>query len=169
MLWVSKLIIFSSSTVALSEIMNQWVKLHQSANFNLQIFKGIVQGDRRMAHNYKSIDLPSSLKFHQNLPRHQSVKGLDLWRGSLLRCLNEIQNVSKNLKWDYFDSFLLCALLNPASYAAPQIPLHVSEDAGIEPRTVATLALTSRRFNHSARSHPPKTVSKVKRSDPVAG
>jgi hypothetical protein len=38
----------------------------------------------------------------------------------------------------------------------------VSEDAGIELRTVATLALTSRRFNHarlvliynSARSHP---------------
>ena len=30
----------------------------------------------------------------------------------------------------------------------------VSEDAGIEPRTVETLALTARRSNHSARSHP---------------
>jgi hypothetical protein len=30
----------------------------------------------------------------------------------------------------------------------------VSEDAGIEPRTVATLALTARRSNHLARSHP---------------
>ncbi len=30
----------------------------------------------------------------------------------------------------------------------------VSEDAGIEPRTVATLALTARSSNHSARSHP---------------
>ncbi len=29
----------------------------------------------------------------------------------------------------------------------------VSEDAEIEPRTVPTLALTSRRSNHSARSH----------------
>ncbi len=29
----------------------------------------------------------------------------------------------------------------------------LSEDAGIEPRTVATLALTARRVNHSARSH----------------
>ncbi len=29
------------------------------------------------------------------------------------------------------------------------------EDAGIEPRTVATLALTARKSNHSARSHPP--------------
>jgi hypothetical protein len=29
----------------------------------------------------------------------------------------------------------------------------VSEDAGIEPRTVATTALTIRRSNHSARSH----------------
>ncbi len=30
----------------------------------------------------------------------------------------------------------------------------VSEDAGIEPRTVATTALTVRRSNHSAKSHP---------------
>jgi hypothetical protein len=30
----------------------------------------------------------------------------------------------------------------------------VSEDAVIEPRTVATTALAVRRFNHSARSHP---------------
>ncbi len=31
----------------------------------------------------------------------------------------------------------------------------MSEDAGIEPRIVATMALAVRRFNHSARSHPP--------------
>ncbi len=30
----------------------------------------------------------------------------------------------------------------------------VTEDAGIEPRTVATTALAVRRSNHSARSHP---------------
>jgi hypothetical protein len=30
----------------------------------------------------------------------------------------------------------------------------VSEDAGIEPRTVATVALPARRFNHSTRSYP---------------
>ncbi len=30
----------------------------------------------------------------------------------------------------------------------------VSEDAGTEPRTVATLALTVRRSNYSAKSHP---------------
>jgi hypothetical protein len=30
----------------------------------------------------------------------------------------------------------------------------LSEDAAIEPRTVATLALTARRSNHSAKSHP---------------
>jgi hypothetical protein len=30
----------------------------------------------------------------------------------------------------------------------------VSEDAGIEPRTVATTALTVRRSNHKAKSHP---------------
>jgi hypothetical protein len=31
----------------------------------------------------------------------------------------------------------------------------VSEDAGIEPRSVAPLALTARHSNHSARYHPP--------------
>jgi hypothetical protein len=35
----------------------------------------------------------------------------------------------------------------------------VSEDAGIEPRTVATLALTARRSNYSDRSHPHSTKS----------
>jgi hypothetical protein len=30
----------------------------------------------------------------------------------------------------------------------------VSEDAGLEPMTVATLALTARRYNHLTRSHP---------------
>ena len=34
----------------------------------------------------------------------------------------------------------------------------VSEDAGIEPSTVATLALAARRSNHSARSHPLLTL-----------
>jgi hypothetical protein len=34
----------------------------------------------------------------------------------------------------------------------------VSEDAGIKPRTVATSALTVRRSNHSARSHPLRLV-----------
>ncbi len=39
-----------------------------------------------------------------------------------------------------------------ASSAAPQL-LSLSEDAGIEARTVATSALAVRRSNHSARSH----------------
>ncbi len=37
----------------------------------------------------------------------------------------------------------------------------VSEDAGIKPRTVATLALTARLFNHSARSHPHSARSHI--------
>ncbi len=36
----------------------------------------------------------------------------------------------------------------------PPLDSIVSEDAGIEPRTVATTALVVRRSNHSARSHP---------------
>jgi hypothetical protein len=51
---------------------------------------------------------------------------------------------------DYF-SFVLYSPVTTSS-AAPQIP--VSEDAGIEPRTVATSALAVRRPNHSAGSHP---------------
>jgi hypothetical protein len=46
-------------------------------------------------------------------------------------------------------------LFNNASSAAAQIS-NLSEVAGIEPRTVATLALTTRRSIYSARSHPKK-------------
>jgi hypothetical protein len=55
--------------------MNHGVKLHQSSNFYLQIFKGIVQRRQELVHNYKSIDLPlrlSSLKFHLN-PAQASI------------------------------------------------------------------------------------------------
>ncbi len=40
-----------------------------------------------------------------------------------------------------------------SSYLGRPSDFTVSEDAGIEPRTVATLALTARRSNRTARSH----------------
>ncbi len=43
--------------------------------------------------------------------------------------------------------FLSCIICCPSDST-------VSEDAGIEPRTVATAAMAVRRSNHSARSHP---------------
>ncbi len=59
------------------------------------------------------------------------------------------------LKAGFFGIFL-STLLNSAlshSSAAPQSDSAVSEDAGFQPITVATLALAVRRSNHSARSH----------------
>jgi hypothetical protein len=49
--------------------------------------------------------------------------------------------------------FFLCTLFSTASSAVPSDDT-VSEDAGIEPKTVATSALDVRRSNYSARSHP---------------
>ncbi len=59
------------------------------------------------------------------------------------------------LKFFYFLLLILITLFNTASSASPQIPL-LWENVGIEPRTVATLALSVRRCNHMgySRSHP---------------
>jgi hypothetical protein len=43
----------------------------------------------------------------------------------------------------------------------------VSEDAGIEPRTVATTALAVRRSNHSALSHPHRTLKEKNTKIPL--
>jgi hypothetical protein len=57
-----------------------------------------------------------------------------------------------------FSRFLVYVhLFNAASSAAPS-EFTLSEDAGIEPRTVATLALTARRSNLSTRSHPQRVA-----------
>jgi hypothetical protein len=52
----------------------------------------------------------------------------------------------------FLSGVLYSTLFYTASSAAPQIP-DSSEDAGIEPRIVANLALAVRRSNNSARSH----------------
>jgi hypothetical protein len=45
-------------------------------------------------------------------------------------------------------------VFNTVSSASPQSCKTVSEDAGIEPKTVAKFVLAVRQSNHSARSHP---------------
>jgi hypothetical protein len=54
------------------------------------------------------------------------------------------------LQGDYLDFYVLYSTL----FHLPASDSTVSEDAGIEPRTVATSALTVSRSNHSALSHP---------------
>jgi hypothetical protein len=57
------------------------------------------------------------------------------------------------LQGDFFGFFLFLNDIQHCFICRPSDST-VSEDAGIEPRTVATTALTVRRLNHSARSHP---------------
>ncbi len=57
------------------------------------------------------------------------------------------------LKGDFFDFLLLMYVIQHYIICRPSDST-VSEDARIVPRIVATLALTARRSNHSARSHP---------------
>jgi hypothetical protein len=52
-----------------------------------------------------------------------------------------------------FWMFLFCQCFIQHCFIYRPSDSTVSEDAGIEPRTVATSALAIRRSNHSARSH----------------
>jgi hypothetical protein len=79
--------------------------------------------------------------------------GLNIAHSTVPKCLPYLFLILKG-NTVFLDFFLflyviqLCFICRPSDYT-------VSDDAGIEPRTVATLALTARRSNHSVRSHPP--------------
>ncbi len=77
-----------------------------------------------------------------------SSASMDVWRFCYYGCLEV-------LKWDG-GIFLIFSIFIRRSTLLHLPPLGStgSEDAGIELRTVATLAWTARRSNHSARSHP---------------
>ncbi len=72
----------------------------------------------------------------------------------MVNCLPFFQlRVDTFFKGEFFGYFFMydiqyCFICRPSDST-------VSEDAGIEPRTVATTALAVRSFNHSARSNPP--------------
>ncbi len=72
------------------------------------------------------------------------------------------RNILSILKGGFLDFIFLFMYVIRSSDAT------VSEDAGIEPRTVATLALTATRSNHSFRSHPQLGyISSTTRLDPI--
>jgi hypothetical protein len=61
--------------------------------------------------------------------------------------------ISKLFKGGFFN-FLFIYVRYSTLLHLPPLRSTVSEDAGIRLRTVASLALTVRRSNHSAKSHP---------------
>jgi hypothetical protein len=63
--------------------------------------------------------------------------------------VKEEKYVASNFVFNYIFNMLYSTLLHLSPSDS-----NVSEDAEIEPRTVATVALTVRRSNHSAKSHP---------------
>jgi hypothetical protein len=77
---------------------------------------------------------------------HQAARRSTVWQA-----INQMRVLNKT--GEFFWIFALATVFSTASSSSPHIPL-CREDAGIEPRTVATSALTARRSNHSARSHP---------------
>ncbi len=69
-----------------------------------------------------------------------------------------VQPKPENSKREIYFYFLFMCVIQHCFICRPSDST-VSEDAGIEPRTVATLALTARRSNQSARSHPLSKIS----------
>jgi hypothetical protein len=64
-----------------------------------------------------------------------------------------IQYFKEIERGDFIGFFIFMYVIQHCFICRPS-DTSVSEDAGIEPRTVPTLALTARRSNHLARSHP---------------
>ncbi len=60
------------------------------------------------------------------------------------------------LSINFFKEIFLDFLYYSNCFICRPSDIALSEDSGIEPRTVATLPLTVRRSNYSARSHPQK-------------
>ncbi len=110
---------------------------------------------------YSKPELSGSSK-HPMYGMRWSPPGRELWLSNILFCTPNIAPVffyscSRSF-FSFLHIFFTFFLLfkydsifnNTASFAVPQISLC----RRIEPRTVATLALAVRRFNHSARFHP---------------
>ncbi len=72
-------------------------------------------------------------------------------RTGMLCLLNSVRKIRGKFLTKFFPMYCIqhCSICRPSDSTST-----VSEDAGIEPRTVANSSLAARRSNHSARYHP---------------
>jgi hypothetical protein len=92
--------------------------------------------------NYIHRRLPASI-FSDKI----GALGSLLERFSKLTVIGRIFKINRGIFWIFYIFIQNCFICRPSDST-------VSEDAGIEQRTVATSALAVRRSNHSTRSHP---------------
>jgi hypothetical protein len=92
-------------------------------------------------------------RLHSIISHHPNQK----WRTSWLSNQPTFDISSRSKKRGFF-SFLFMYVIQHSFICRPSDST-VSGEAAIEPRAVATLALTARRTNHWARSYPPSARS----------
>jgi hypothetical protein len=97
----------------------------------------------------------------EGMPATECLKGHQQQLGQMMpattgthQVLKKFFSYCRNFNREIFWIFSLCTVLIQHCFICRLLDSTVLEDAGVEPRAVATLALAVRSSNHSARSHP---------------